>query len=60
MDGDVFLQTHLNPQLIENGGIYQGLLGNLLCVDWAAVSWEDLQIPLFSCLAARILLIFHV
>ena len=58
MDGDVFLQTHnltLNPQLIENGGIYQGLLGNLLHVDWAAVSWEDLHIPLFSCLAARIL-----
>ena len=57
VDGDVFLQTQnftLNPQLIENGGIYQRLLGSSLRVDWAAVSWEDLRIPLFSGLAARI------
>ena len=46
--------TALNPQLVEVGGIYQRLLESSLRVNWRAVRWADLRVPLFSALAARI------
>ena len=45
---------NLHPELIANGGIYQRLAGSSLSVDWSAATWQDLQAPLFSGLAARI------
>ncbi len=57
VDEAVLLQTQnvtANPQLSAEGGLYERLLGSSLRIDWAAVRWDDLKIPLFSGLAARI------
>lgn len=43
-----------HPELISRGGIFERLGGSSLSVDWSAATWKDLQIPLFSGLAARI------
>ena len=43
----------LHPILSSPGGIFETLLGRLN-VDWSAIMWRDLRIPLFSALAARI------
>ena len=43
----------LHPILSSPGGIFERLLEELY-VDWSAIVWRDLRIPLFSGLAARI------
>ena len=43
----------LHPILSSPGGIFETLLGRLN-VDWSAITWRNLRIPLLSGLAARI------
>lgn len=56
VDEEIFLMTldiTSFPFLLEEGGIYPGLLSQL-GIDWSAARWEDLRIPLISGVAARI------
>ena len=56
VDEEVFRKTldvDNHPELTVSGGIYEGI-GRSFRIDWEAVQWEQLRIPIISALAARI------